>query len=129
MAFFHIPLPEHNEAASYENAKLIGTRREKSCSPVINTVLFAAMFNCCDVMGTFVGHDHVNDYAVCWKGIMLCYGRFTGSKNTYYDIPGGNGARVIELTEGERGFKSWIRLHDGKVINGIAYPEDFKKKE
>ena len=87
------------------------------------------MLNCGDVMGTFVGHDHVNDYAVCWKGIMLCYGRFTGSKNTYYDIPGGNGARVIELTEGERGFKSWIRLHDGKVINGIAYPEDFKKKE
>ena len=129
LAFFHIPLPEYNEAASDENAKLIGTRREKACSPVINTGLFAAMLNCGDVMGTFVGHDHVNDYAVCWKGIMLCYGRFTGSKNTYYDIPGGNGARVIELTEGERGFKSWIRLHDGKVINGIAYPEDFKKKE
>ena len=129
LAFFHIPLPEYNEAAKDENAKLIGTRREKACAPVINTGLFAAMLNCGDVMGTFVGHDHVNDYAVNWKGIMLCYGRFTGSKNTYYDIPGGNGARVIELTEGERGFKSWIRMNDGKIINEIVYPQDFKKKD
>lgn len=127
LAFFHIPLPEYNEAARDENAPLVGTRREKACSPQLNTGLFSAMFHCGDVMGVFVGHDHVNDYVVDWKGILLCYGRFTGSKNTYGDIPGGNGARVIELTEGEHGFKSWIRLHDGRVINEVAYPADFRK--
>lgn len=127
LAFFHIPLPEFNEAASDEDARLIGTRREKACAPVVNSGLFTAMLECGDVMGVFVGHDHVNDYAVEWKGIMLCYGRFTGSKNTYWDIPGGNGARVIELEEGKRGFRSWIRMNDGKTINEFSFPEDYVK--
>ena len=61
-------------------------------------------------MATFVGHDHVNDYVVDWKGILLCYGRFTGGNTVYHDIPGGNGARVIELTQGVRSFKTWERL-------------------
>mgnify|MGYP000389863468 CR=1 FL=1 len=127
LAFFHIPLPEFNEAASDEDARLIGTRREKACAPVVNSGLFTAMLECGDVMGVFVGHDHVNDYAVEWKGIMLCYGRFTGSKNTYWDIPGGNGARVIELEEGKRGFRSWIRMNDGRTINEFSFPEDYVK--
>ena len=127
LAFFHIPLPEYNEAARDEAAKLIGTRREKACAPVVNSGLFTAMLECGDVMGVFVGHDHVNDYAVEWKGVMLCYGRFTGSKNTYSDIPGGNGARVIEMEEGRRGFRSWIRMNDGKTINEFSFPDDYLK--
>lgn len=127
LAFFHIPLPEYNEAARDEEAKLIGTRREKACAPVVNSGLFTAMLECGDVMGVFVGHDHVNDYAVEWKGVMLCYGRFTGSKNTYSDIPGGNGARVIEMEEGRRGFRSWIRMNDGKTINEFSFPDDYLK--
>lgn len=102
IAFFHIPFPEYNEAAQDENALLIGTRKGKACAPQINTGLFAAMLNAGDIMATFVGHDHVNDYVVDWKGILLCYGRFTGGHTVYHDIPGGNGARVIELTEGKR---------------------------
>lgn len=122
LAFFHIPVPEYNEAAQAEDALLIGTRKEKACAPLINTGLYAAMLNAGDVMATFVGHDHVNDYVVNWKGILLCYGRFTGGNTVYNDIPGGNGARVIELTEGERGFKTWIRLRSGKIINEVEYP-------
>lgn len=60
LAFFHIPFPEYNQAAQNENALLIGTRKEKACAPAINTGLYAAMLNAGDVMGTFVGHDHVN---------------------------------------------------------------------
>lgn len=129
LAFFHIPFPEYNQAAQNENALLIGTRKEKACAPAINTGLYAAMLNAGDVMGTFVGHDHVNDYVVNWNNILLCYGRFTGGKTVYHDIPGGNGARVIELTEGERSFKTWIRLKDGQVTNLVTYPEDFVKAE
>lgn len=69
LAFFHIPFPEYNEAAQDENALLIGTRKEKACAPLINTGLYAAMLNAGDIMATFVGHDHVNDYVVDWKGI------------------------------------------------------------
>ena len=77
---------------------------------------------------TFVGHDHVNDYVVDWKGILLCYGRFTGGNTVYHDIPGGNGARVIELTQGVRSFKTWERLEGGKIINEVNYPSDFQRE-
>ena len=117
LSVFHIPLPEFHEAGQNEGSFLIGTRKEKACAPEINTGLFAAMQEAGDVLGIFVGHDHVNDYAVSWKGIMLSYGRYTGGKTVYHDIPGGNGARIIELTEGERKFRSWIRLKDGQGIN------------
>jgi hypothetical protein len=40
------------------------------------------------------------------------------------DIPEGNGARIIELTEGSRTIKTWIRIKDGKVINEVNYPAD-----
>lgn len=127
LSFFHIPLPEYHEAVQNEGSFLIGTRKEKACAPEINTGLFAAMKEAGDVLGVFVGHDHVNDYAVSWKGIMLCYGRFTGGKTVYHDMPGGNGARVIELTEGVRQFRSWIRLKGGLVINEFTYPSEWIK--
>ena len=127
LSFFHIPLPEFHEAVQNEGSFLIGTRKEKACAPEINTGLFAAMQEAGDVLGIFVGHDHVNDYAVSWKGIMLCYGRYTGGKTVYHDIPGGNGARIIELTEGVRQFRSWIRLKDGQVINEFTYPSEWIK--
>ena len=127
LSFFHIPLPEYHEAVQNEGSFLIGTRKEKACAPEINTGLFAAMKEAGDVLGVFVGHDHVNDYAVSWKGIMLCYGRFTGGKTVYHDMPGGNGARIIELAEGVRQFRSWIRLKDGQVINEFTYPSKWIK--
>ena len=127
LSFFHIPLPEFHEAVKNEGSFLIGTRKENACAPEINTGLFAAMLEAGDVLGVFVGHDHVNDYAVSWKGIMLCYGRFTGGRTVYHDIPGGNGARVIELTEGVRQFRSWIRLKGGVVINDFTFPSEWIK--
>ena len=105
---------------------MVGTRKENVCSPEINTGLGAAMLECGDMMGVFVGHDHVNDYATTWRGILLCYGRFTGGNTVYNNIPGGNGARIIELREGERSLKTWIRLKDGKIINTVDFPSDTK---
>lgn len=124
LAFFHIPLPEFHEAAQNESAYFVGTRKEKACAPEINTGLAAAMLEAGDVMGVFVGHDHVNDYVVDWRGILLGYGRFTGGATVYHDIPEGNGARVIELTEDSRTIKTWIRIKGGKVINKVNYPAD-----
>ncbi len=124
LAFFHIPLPEFHEAVQNEGSFMVGTRKEKACAPEINTGLAAAMLEMGDVMGVFVGHDHVNDYVVDWRGILLGYGRFTGGATVYHDIPEGNGGRVIELTEGSRTIKTWIRIKDGKVINEVNYPAD-----
>lgn len=125
LAFFHIPLPEYNQAAAYENAPIYGIRREKACSPELNSGIFTAMKEQGDVMGTFVGHDHDNDYATYWKGIMLAYGRFTGGPTEYIHIP--NGARVIEMTEGARTFRTWIRLADNEIQQLTTYPTDFVK--
>lgn len=124
LAFFHIPLPEFHEAAQNESTYFVGTRKEKACAPEINTGLAAAMLEAGDVMGVFVGHDHVNDYVVDWRGILLGYGRFTGGATVYHDIPEGNGARIIELTEDSRTIKTWIRIKGGKVINEVNYPAD-----
>lgn len=124
LAFFHIPLPEFHEAAQNESSYFVGTRKEKACAPEINTGLATAMLEAGDVMGIFVGHDHVNDYVVDWRGILLGYGRFTGGATVYHDIPQGNGGRVIELTEGSRTIKTWIRIEGGKIINEVNYPAD-----
>lgn len=130
IAFMHIPLPEYAEAARDAGTLLIGTRKEEPCCPKINTGLYSAMLLNRDVMGVFAGHDHVNDYICDWKGVALAYGRYSGSHSVYHDIQGENGARVIVLTEGERGFDTWIRLRVGnKVINEVSYPVDFKRSE
>lgn len=111
LAFFHIPLQEYNEV--WDQHVCYGTKWEKVCCPDINTGLFAAMVEMGDVMGTFCGHDHTNDYYGDLHGIRLAYGRSTGgySKHGFE-----HGARVIVLREGLRGFDSWIRLAGDRVI-------------
>lgn len=126
LAFFHIPLPEYNQAAEDENAILHGTRMEKACAPVLNTGMFAAMREAGDVMGMFVGHDHDNDYSVMWQGLLLAYGRFTGGNTEYNHLP--NGARVIVLKEGARSFETWIRQKDG-VVDKTVYPDSYVKDD
>lgn len=126
LAFFHIPLPEFYEATLGPDAFMVGTRKEKVCSPEINSGLAAAMLEAGDVMGAFVGHDHVNDYVTSWRGILLGYGRFTGGNTVYNNIPKGNGARIIELTENSRTIRTWIRIKGGKVINEVDFPADVK---
>ena len=69
-----------------------------------------------DVVGTFVGHDHVNDYFGDLHGIRLCYGRASGY-NTYGRDRFLRGARVIRLREGERQFQTWLRLSDGSLVS------------
>lgn len=120
LAFFHIPLPEYKEAFDNLKNKRVGVRYEDECPPFLNTGMYAAMFESGDVLGTFVGHDHVNDYLVDFHGIALTYGCFSGSANSYQRSK--NGARVIRLTEDERGFETWIKEFDGVVVNRLKYP-------
>lgn len=127
LAFFHIPLPEYNQAADDVNSPMIGTRMEAACSPVLNTGLFAAMRERGDVMGVFVGHDHDNDYTVMWKNILLGFGRFTGGNTEYNHLE--NGARVFVLQEGQRSFQTWIRTKGGKTLLHTTYPQSYVKDD
>lgn len=128
LAFFHIPLPEYNQAAADETAILTGTRKEKACAPQLNSGLFTAMKEMGDVKGMFVGHDHDNDYAIYWKEILLAYGRYSGG-NTVYNNLNPSGARVIVLTEGSDSFRTWLHLKDGTILHNIQVPEFFLKKK
>lgn len=125
LAFFHIPLPEYHLAATDENAALFGSRKEKVCSPFLNSGLFTAIKEMGDIEAIFVGHDHDNDYAVMWQGVLLAYGRYTGGNTVYNNLP--NGARVIELTEGVQGFRTWIRTANNQIEQYVKFPESFLK--
>lgn len=113
LAFFHIPLPEYKQV--WENETCYGNKFENVCCSPVNSGLFTAMVEMGDVIGTFCGHDHVNDYWGELHGVRLCYGRATGY-NTYGKDGFPRGARMIRLREGERSFESWLRLADGTVI-------------
>lgn len=113
LGFFHIPLPEYKDVWYYNTC--YGEKHEEVCSPKVNTGFFAAMLKMADVMGVFVGHDHINDYWGDLYGIKLCYGRGTGY-DTYGREGFQRGARIIELKEGQKRFDTWLRLDDGSVI-------------
>ena len=136
LAFFHIPFPEYNEVI--ESPTTVGVYEEKVCSPDINSGLYLAMLESKDVMGTFVGHDHVNNYIGNLRGICLAYGQATG-RESYGKI--GKGARVIVLHENERKFDTWIvnlyncdpekniwKKREYKKDLSVTYPDSFIKK-
>ena len=120
LAYFHIPLPEYRIAFNDEKNKRVGVRLENECPPELNSGMFLAMREMRDVMGIFVGHDHVNDYLVSYHDIALTYGCFSGWKTTY--TPQMNGARVVVLTEGKRQFDTWLHMLDGTIRYNVTFP-------
>lgn len=119
LAFFHIPLPEYKDVL--ELGRVSGHKLEQVSCPTINSGLFTALVEDGHVMGTFVGHDHDNDYCGELHGISLCYGRSAG-----YNVYGAmeRGARVIQLFEEEYRFKSWLRLDNGEAVSQYIHKHD-----
>lgn len=105
-AFFHIPLPEYRDAADRNSKLLIGERGEDECAPELNSGMYLSMLEMGDVVATFVGHDHNNNYAVPYHDIALVYGHYSGDNTVYNNLY--RGVRVIKLTEGERDFETWV---------------------
>ncbi|SHF32110.1 3',5'-cyclic AMP phosphodiesterase CpdA [Mariniphaga anaerophila] len=127
LAFFHIPLPEYTAAWNNKSVAPVGVKNEDECSPDINTGMFAAMLECGDVMGTFVGHDHINDYIGVHYNIALAYGRVSKvMKGADDPLAGG---RIIVLKEGRREFDTWIRNMKGTTELQCNWPETFFPKE
>ena len=126
LAFFHIPLPEYNYATRLDTRRVMkGNFGEEPYSPHVNSGLFVSLKEMGDVQAILCGHDHDNDYAMQWNGMFLMFGRFGGCDTVYNDLKP-SGARVIELTEGEPGFRSWIRIYGEGITQDLNYPEDFK---
>lgn len=127
LAFFHIPLPEYTDAWNNPSVRPIGVKNEDECSPDINTGMFSAMLECGDVMGTFVGHDHINDYIGTHYNIALAYGRVTKVMKGEDDPLAGG--RIIVLKEGQREFDTWIRDMNGAQVLQCNWPGTFSSEE
>ncbi len=124
LAFFHIPLQEYTQAWNNTDNPPIGVKNEDECCADINTGMFFAMLESGDVMGTFVGHDHINDYIGVHYNIALAYGRVTKVMRNPAEDPIAGG-RVIVLKEGERQFDTWIRNLNGKKEFNCSWPDSF----
>ena len=103
LAFFHIPFPEFSDAWDAHEAKssdaelLLGEKNEKVCCPDVNSGLFQKMLDLGSTKGVFCAHDHVNDYSINYKGIVLSYG--VHSTNRIYGQDDMLGGQLITLHE------------------------------
>lgn len=122
-AFFHIPTAEFYEA--YNTDLICGVRNEKECPAELNGGVFSAFEVNGDVHGVFVGHDHENDYVARLGSIAAVYGRCCYYKRD--DAVPGNGTRVIELREGDYGFRTWVREPAG-VVDDVHFDVDLDFK-
>ena len=120
LAFFHICLPEY--AYVVNDPDRFGAYTEAICPAKLNTGFFAAASMQGDIMGCFVGHDHGDDFCGTYNGIALCYGRQSGAEGWAPEAP--IGARIIELTEGQRSFETWCVTLKGKEPTWY-YPSGF----
>lgn len=124
LAFFHIPFPEFSNAWDNKVNPPIGVKNEEPSSPKVNSGMFTSMLEKGDVMGVFVGHDHINDYIGTYFNIALGYGRVTKVMRDPKEDPLAGG-RVIVLKEGQRKFDTWIRDMNGKRELDCTWPDSF----
>jgi hypothetical protein len=117
MMFFHIPLPEIDRLSGRQTT--VGVKNENIAPSGINSGMFASIVDMKNVMATFSGHDHNNDFIGLECGVALAYGRVTGA-DAYGHLE--RGGRIIEINEKEpRRFTTWIRSRKG-VENTYYYP-------
>lgn len=103
LMFFHIPLPEFDLMwENRENHGVVGEKNEDVAAGAFNGGLFGAVQDRGDVVGIFVGHDHVNDFVGNYFGVWLGYSANTGY-GTYgldgHDPDRMRGARVLIVHE------------------------------
>lgn len=135
--FFHIPLFEFemmwtidqgmfpsgdrpNEQPPVDEGRYFveEERNECVCTGPFNSGLFAAAQDRGDIMGMFVGHDHINNYVGNYHGILLGYGASSGFG------PYGFGGD-------ERNRLRGVRVHDfneDDVENYAVYMQTYFKK-
>lgn len=104
LAFFHIPLIEYVDA--YNAWKALGLEENDDTGYYKDSDIWHGYYNSGffdkakelgSTRGTFVGHDHTNNFAIDYEGITLSYGVKTG-RGIYHD-PTMIGGQVIVLKD------------------------------
>lgn len=138
MLFLHIALPEYKEAyeacpKSADGGLNIGTegedgtiaslgaKREKICSSEHNGGLFDAITELGSTKAVVVGHDHVNDFRIRYKGVWLCYNRASGYSS--YNVV--TKKQSDKLIQGASLYiiKSDGEIEFGDIINGERFDD------
>lgn len=120
LMFFHIPLLEYQQMILTQ--KVLGERHEPEASSRVNGGLFAAILERRDVQGIFCGHDHVNNYAGKYFGVMMGYNGIAGFSGYPHTPPEdktndrARGARVFRVDASDLSrFQTWMRFRDGSI--------------
>ena len=96
LAFFHIPIWEYEHAIHKE--PISGNLQEIISPGLVNGGIFSTLVDIGNVIGIFVGHDHVNDFCALYYTIQVCYEGGAG-----YNIYGKKGFprrhRVINILD------------------------------
>ncbi len=109
LLFMHIPVREHSDVMV--EGKFTGEKNENSGASRINSGLFSAALERGDLLGMFVGHEHVNTLVGDLYGIKLGYSGNIGYAT--YGLPGKDddnernrlrGGRVFEILESTTSF-------------------------
>ena len=99
LMFYHIPLPEVNDAWEYAlnnpGAKEYGERNENPCPPKYNSGFFDVIKAEQSTTAMFFGHDHINDFRVTYEGVTFSYG--IKATNRIYHSEEMLGGQVIVL--------------------------------
>ena len=98
LMFYHIPLPEINDAwdksvAGDPEAKKVafkvngqdvyGEKGENACPPDYNSGFFDVILEEGSTQGMYFGHDHVNNFIINYKGVDFAYG-IKATDRVYY---------------------------------------------
>jgi len=109
LMFYHIPLPEVNDAweaakkypdiiKNPENAKEVEAQEnEKPCNPEFNSGFFNVIEKKGSTKGMYFGHDHINNFIVHYRGVDFGYG-IKATDRVYYEEPL-LGGRVITIKD------------------------------
>lgn len=133
IAFLHIAVREFNDALATKERDLVGTSCEVPCSSNYNSGLVANFKEMGDVEAVSCGHDHDNDYVMMYGDMFYMFGRYSGCDTVYNNV-GPSGARIFEFTEGQEGFRTYIRKYgsdleqDLYLRRGMSHLSGEKKK-
>lgn len=89
MAFFHIPLPEFQQAYTALKkingiaTRIYGTNYERVCASDCDAGVFDVFRNSGSTHAIICGHDHKNDSSIMYKGVRLMYSQGLQYDGTY----------------------------------------------